>query len=104
MKNLSVRLRTELSGSTWRGLAYWYFVHMPSACNFSQCDRPASTVMKSPDKNLAKKLAVVLVLKLAALTALWVGFVREQRVHVDGNSVAAQFLQPVATPAKGEKP
>ena len=60
--------------------------------------------MKSPDKNLAKKLAVVLVVKLAVLTALWVGFVREQRVHVDGDSVAAQFLQPVATPAKGEKP
>ncbi|HEY5582740.1 MAG TPA: hypothetical protein VIK56_16555 [Rhodoferax sp.] len=60
--------------------------------------------MKSPDKNLGRKLAVVLILKLAVLVALWLGFVREQRVHVDGDSVAAQFLQPVATPAKGEKP
>lgn len=60
--------------------------------------------MKSPDRNLVRKLAVVLILKLAVLMALWLGFVREQRVHVDGDSVAAQFLQPVATPAKGEKP
>jgi len=60
--------------------------------------------MKSRDRNLVRKLAVVLILKLAVLMALWLGFVREQRVHVDGDSVAAQFLQPVATPAKGEKP
>ncbi|WP_394757683.1 cytochrome oxidase putative small subunit CydP [Rhodoferax sp.] len=43
-------------------------------------------------------------LKLAVLTALWWGFVREQRVHVDGDSVAAQFLLPVAKPAEGKNP
>ncbi|HEY5505249.1 MAG TPA: hypothetical protein VIK28_08825 [Sedimentisphaerales bacterium] len=103
MKSLSVRLRTDCAGQCGNdqhfGSLYIYFLG-----NFAQCDRPVSTVMKSPDKDLVKKLAVVLVLKLAVLMALWLGFVREQRVHVDGDSVAAQFLQPVATPAKGEKP
>ena len=56
------------------------------------------------EKTLTKKLAIVLVLKLAVLLALWLGFVREQRVTVDANRVAAQLLQSVATPTKGLKP
>lgn len=54
-------------------------------------------LLKNP---LVKKLAVVLLIKLALLTALWWGFVRDQRVTVDTNSVAAQFLQngPIPTP------
>lgn len=53
---------------------------------------------------LARKLAVVLVLKLAVLLGLWWGFVREQRVHVDSQRVAAQLLQPAAKPLDGKKP
>lgn len=49
--------------------------------------------MKPLDKILVRKLAVVLVIKLAVLLALWWVFVREQRVTVDGDGVAAQFLQ-----------
>ena len=56
--------------------------------------------MKTLDKTLVRKLAVVLVLKLVVLAVLWWGFVREQRVTVDGGSVAAQFLQS-APKAKG---
>jgi multidrug resistance efflux pump len=48
--------------------------------------------MKPLDKTLVRKLAVVLVIKLAVLMALWWFFVRDQRVTVDGDGVAAQFL------------
>lgn len=56
------------------------------------------------EKTLTKKLAIVLVLKLAVLLSLWLGFVRDQRVTVDADRVAAQLLQSVATPTKGLKP
>jgi hypothetical protein len=56
------------------------------------------------DKTLARKLALVLLLKLALLLALWWGFVREQRVTVDADSVATQLLQSVPVPVKGVKP
>jgi hypothetical protein len=56
------------------------------------------------DKTLARKLALVLLLKFALLLALWWGFVREQRVTVDADKVAAQLLQSVPTPAHGVKP
>jgi hypothetical protein len=56
------------------------------------------------DKTLASKLALVLLLKLALLLALWWGFVREQRVTVDADKVAAQLLQSVPTPAQGVRP
>jgi hypothetical protein len=56
------------------------------------------------DKTLARKLALVLLLKLALLMALWWGFVREQRVTVDADKVAAQLLQSVQTPAQGVRP
>ncbi len=52
--------------------------------------------MRFPDQILIQKLAIVLVFKLAVLLALWWVFVRDARVPVDGNSVAAQFLQSAA--------
>ncbi len=55
-------------------------------------------------KTLARKLALVLLVKLALLLALWWGFVREQRVTVDANKVAAQILQGVPTPTQGVTP
>ncbi len=48
--------------------------------------------MNFQDKALVKKLAVVLVIKLAVLMALWWFFVREQHVAVKGDDVAAQLL------------
>ena len=57
--------------------------------------------MKSLDKTLVKKLAAVLLLKLVVLLALWWFFVREERVTVDTNSVAAQFMQRPTNSAKG---
>ena len=46
------------------------------------------------DQTLIKKLALVLVLKLAILLAIWWVFVRQQSVAVDASVVAAQLLQP----------
>lgn len=48
--------------------------------------------MNPQDKTLVKRLAVVFVIKLAVLTALWWGFVRDQRVVVDDHGVAAQLM------------
>lgn len=48
--------------------------------------------MNPQDKTLVRKLAVVFVIKLAVLTALWWGFVRDQRVVVDDHGVAAQLM------------
>jgi hypothetical protein len=56
------------------------------------------------DKTLARKLVLVLLLKLALLLALWWGFVREQHVTVDADKVAAWLLQVAATPTQGEQP
>ena len=60
--------------------------------------------MKPSEKKLTAKLTLVLVLKVAVLLALWLGFVREQGVTLDAESVAAQFLQPAATTVEGPKP
>jgi hypothetical protein len=60
--------------------------------------------MNLSDQTLVKKLAIVLVLKLAVLVALWWFFVRDQRVPVDSSSVASQFLTPDPTSAKESKP
>jgi hypothetical protein len=51
------------------------------------------------DRTLVRKLAVVLVIKLAVLIGLWWGFVRDQRVPVDTDSAAMQMLgsRPVPT-------
>ena len=48
--------------------------------------------MNFSDKTLVRKLAIVLVLKLTVLMALWWFFVRENRVTVDECSAATQFL------------
>jgi hypothetical protein len=48
--------------------------------------------MNFQDKSLVRKLAVVLVIKLAVLMALWWFFVREQHVAVNGDDVATQLL------------
>jgi hypothetical protein len=61
-------------------------------------------VINLMDKTLARKLALVLLVKLALLLALWWGFVREQRVTVDADGVATQLLQSVPVPVKGAKP
>jgi len=60
--------------------------------------------MKPHDRPLLEKLAIVLALKLVVLTALWWGFVRDQRVPVNGDRVAAQLLQSVSTTAKESPP
>jgi hypothetical protein len=54
--------------------------------------------MKPLDRSLIRKLAMVLLIKLALLTALWWVFVREQRVMVNSESVAAQFLHRAPKP------
>ena len=48
--------------------------------------------MNFQDKSLVRKLAVVLVIKLAVLMALWWFFVREQHVVMSGDDVATQLL------------
>lgn len=58
--------------------------------------------MRLSNQSLVKKLATVLVFKLAVLLALWWFFVRDARVTVDGNGVATQFLLPTA-PTEGTK-
>lgn len=60
--------------------------------------------MKPLDKTLVRKLAVVLLLKLAVLVALWWGFVRDERVTLDPSRVATQFLQSTPISAKGLPP
>jgi hypothetical protein len=60
--------------------------------------------MNLSDRTLVKKLAIVLVLKLVLLVVLWSVFVRDQRVSVSGDSVAAKFLAPDSTTVKGSKP
>jgi hypothetical protein len=56
------------------------------------------------DKTLTRKLALVLLVKLALLLALWWGFVRDQRVTVDADKVAVQLLQNSPTPTRGVTP
>lgn len=48
--------------------------------------------MDTRDRSLLRKLAFVLLIKLLVLTALWWGFVREQRVPVDAGRAALQLL------------
>ena len=56
------------------------------------------------DRALVRNLALVLILKLVFLAGLWWIFVRDQRTAVDGDSVAAQFLQNSPNPAQGTSP
>jgi hypothetical protein len=48
--------------------------------------------MNFQDKTLVRKLAVVLLIKLLVLMALWWFFVHEQYVTVSGDDVASQLL------------
>lgn len=48
--------------------------------------------MNRQDRSLTRKLAIALAIKLAVLTGLWWGFVREQRVPVDTDAAAMQLL------------
>ncbi|MDO9143381.1 cytochrome oxidase putative small subunit CydP [Rhodoferax sp.] len=48
--------------------------------------------MKPADQRLVRRLASVLVIKLAVLIGLWAGFVRDQQVAVDASGMAAQVL------------
>ncbi len=48
--------------------------------------------MKPVDQLLVRRLAVVLVIKLVLLFGLWWWFVRDQRVTVDTQGMAAQAL------------
>jgi hypothetical protein len=59
--------------------------------------------MNISDGTLVRKLAIVLVLKIVVLVALWAFFVRDERVKVDGDSIAAQFFGRVSTTDKGSK-
>ena len=70
----------------------------------SQIWRPNVQLMNPRDRNLARKIALVMLLKLALLLALWWSFVREQRVTVDADKVAAQLLQGVPMPTQGVRP
>jgi hypothetical protein len=65
--------------------------------------RKNKTSMRFSDQILIRKLAIVMVFKLAILLALWWVFVRDAHVPVDGRSVAAQLLQPATLTVKGSK-
>jgi hypothetical protein len=59
--------------------------------------------MEHRDRLLLRKLATVLVMKLLVLTALWWGFVRDQRVPVDTDTTAAQMLGRRPAPTVSEE-
>lgn len=49
------------------------------------------------DRKLLRELVVVVLLKLIVLIALWFAFVRDQRVSVDAERVAAVVASPVSS-------
>ncbi len=57
--------------------------------------------MNLSDRTLIQKLALVLVLKLVVLFALWWWFVRDQGIQVDSSRVAAQVLQAAPLTTQG---
>ncbi|MDO9600346.1 MAG: hypothetical protein Q7J47_21710 [Azoarcus sp.] len=58
------------------------------------------------DHRLVRELVWVVVIKLALITALWWGFVRDAKVPVDTGHMAAQLIAPANTrtqpPVTGE--
>jgi len=60
--------------------------------------------MKSLNRTLVNKLVVVVLLKLAVLTAIWWLFIRDERVHVDTQRVTSHLLSPSDGPSSGGKP
>ncbi len=66
--------------------------------------RGTCITMNFSDKTLVKKLAIVLVLKLIVLLALWWFFVRENRVSIDERSAAEQLLSSAPSTEQRKKP
>jgi len=58
--------------------------------------------MKPVDQMLVRRLAWVLVIKLAVLFGLWWGFVRDQRVTVDASGMLTQALVQGSVSIKGD--
>jgi hypothetical protein len=54
------------------------------------------------DQLLVKRLAWVLVIKLAVLFGLWWGFVRDQRVSVNTSTMATRTLVSGSVSIKGD--
>lgn len=52
------------------------------------------------DKQLARKLVWIVLIKLAVLFALWWIFVREQRVDVDPATMSPTLQQPIQGEAR----
>ena len=61
--------------------------------------------MNLPDQGLLRHLVVVVLIKLALITALWWAFIRDARVSVDSSTMAAQVSRstpPSHRPPPGE--
>lgn len=52
--------------------------------------------MPLPDHGLLRHLILVVILKLALITALWWAFVRDAHVAVDATTMARQVSAPIA--------
>ena len=53
--------------------------------------------MNLPDQGLLRHLVVVVLIKLALITALWWAFIRDAKVAVDTGAMAAQMVAPAST-------
>lgn len=53
--------------------------------------------MKRSDQILLRHLTLVVVIKLALITALWWAFIRDVKVAVDTGAMAAQMVAPAST-------
>ncbi|MDI3490496.1 MAG: hypothetical protein RBS10_05810 [Thauera propionica] len=53
--------------------------------------------MKPSDQGLLRHLTLVVVIKLALITALWWAFIRDAKVTVDPGAMAAQVVAPAST-------
>ena len=49
------------------------------------------TARRAADSSLAQRVALLLLVKALGLTAIWLLFVRDQRVAVDAQATAAAF-------------
>jgi len=55
---------------------------------------------RHPDRQLVRKLGIVVVIKLALITGLWWAFVKDQQVHVDADQATLPWAAsaPQTTP------
>ena len=53
--------------------------------------------MKPSDQGLLRHLTLVVVIKLALITALWWAFIRDAKVAVDPGAMAAQVVAPASS-------